>query len=93
VTEPDRLGRRTIKDTLRDDQGADQTLQNLLRAVSLNLELRARYRVFEFEASQDGRPEIAQLFRDLRSVESEQITSLMAKLYSRLGEMDLPAPG
>ena len=34
---------------LRDDYGSDQTLQNLLRALTLNLELRARYRVFEFE--------------------------------------------
>ena len=51
---------------LRDDQGADQTLQNLLRALTLNLELRARYRVFEFEAAQDGHPETARLFRELR---------------------------
>ena len=41
---------------LRDEQGVDQTLQNLLRALTLNLELRARYRVFEFEAAQDGLP-------------------------------------
>ena len=49
---------------LRDAQGVDQTLQNLLRALTLNLELRARYRVFEFEAAQDGHPETAKLFRD-----------------------------
>ena len=48
---------------LRDSQGVDQTLQNLLRALTLNLELRARYRVFEFEAAQDGHPETARLFR------------------------------
>jgi rubrerythrin len=69
---------------LRDDQGADQTLQNLLRALTLNLELRARYRVFEFEASQDGHPETARLFRDLRRAEGQQIADLMTGLHERL---------
>jgi rubrerythrin len=73
---------------LRDEQGADQTLQNLLRALTLNLELRARYRVFEFEASQDGHPETARLFRELRRAEGEQIAELMAGLHARLGELD-----
>jgi hypothetical protein len=71
---------------LRDSQGADQTLQNLLRALTLNLELRARYRVFEFEAAQDGHPDTAQLFRNLRAAESEQIAELMAGLHARLGQ-------
>ena len=70
---------------LRDSQGADQTLQNLLRALTLNLELRARYRVFEFEAAQDGHPETARLFRQLRDAEGEQIAELMAGLHARLG--------
>jgi hypothetical protein len=73
---------------LRDEQGIDVTLQNLLRALTLNLELRARYRVFEFEASQDGHPETARLFRELRLAESEQITELMAGLQARLGQID-----
>ncbi len=71
---------------LRDSQGADQTLQNLLRALTLNLELRARYRVFEFEAAQDGHAETAQLFRELRHAEGEQIAELMAGLHERLGQ-------
>ena len=71
---------------LRDSQGADQTLQNLLRALTLNLELRARYRVFEFEATQDGYPDTAQLFRGLRDAGSEQITELMSGLHARLGQ-------
>jgi hypothetical protein len=74
---------------LRDDRGIDQTLQNLLRALTLNLELRARYRVFEFEASQDGHPETARLFRELRDAESGQIAELMAGLHARLGSMNL----
>jgi hypothetical protein len=80
---------------LRDEQGIDQTLQNLLRALTLNLELRARYRVFEFEAAQDGHPATAQLFRDLRALESEQIAALMSGLKDRLGDLDVgsrPAP-
>jgi hypothetical protein len=77
---------------LRDDHGADQTLQNLLRALTLNLELRARYRVFEFEANQDGFPEIARLFGSLRSVEGEQISQLMAGLRTRLAETELAPP-
>jgi hypothetical protein len=77
---------------LRDSQGADQTLQNLLRALTLNLELRARYRVFEFEAAQDGHPETARLFRSLRESEGEQIAELMAGLYARLGQDHSPSP-
>jgi rubrerythrin len=69
---------------LRDTQGVDQTLQNLLRALTLNLELRARYRVFEFEATQDSRPETARLFRELRDAEGEQIAALMSGLHARL---------
>jgi hypothetical protein len=75
---------------LREEQGVDQTLQNLLRALTLNLELRARYRVFEFEASQDGHSDTALLFRELRAVESEQTASLMSGLQARLGD---PASG
>ena len=74
---------------LREEQGIDQTLQNLLRALTLNLELRARYRVFEFEATQDGYPATAELFRELRALETEQITALMAGLRDRLGDLDL----
>ena len=64
----------------------DQTLQNLLRALTLNLELRARYRVFEFEATQDGHADTARLFRELRHAEGEQIAELMAGLHDRLGQ-------
>ena len=78
---------------VRDSQGADQTLQNLLRALTLNLELRARYRVFEFEAAQDGHPEVAQLFRQLRAAEGEQIAELMAGLHDRLGEARATSEG
>jgi rubrerythrin len=73
---------------LRDDRGLDQTLQNLLKAVSLNLELRARYRVFEFEASQDGHVEVAHMFRDLRETEAEHLSTLIASLQRRLGAFD-----
>jgi hypothetical protein len=71
---------------LRDAPGVDQTFQNLLRALTLNLELRGRYRVFEFEASQDGHSDIAALFGRLRRTEDEQIARLMSGLRSRLGE-------
>jgi hypothetical protein len=74
---------------LREERGLDQTLQNLLRALTLNLELRARYRVFEFEATQDGHPEVARLFRKLRMAEGEQIAELMAGLKGRLGDIEL----
>lgn len=74
---------------LREQQGLDQTLQNLLRALTLNLELRARYRVFEFEATQDGHPAVASLFRELREQESEQITALLTGLRERISDLDL----
>jgi rubrerythrin len=74
---------------LREERGLDQTLQNLLRALTLNLELRARYRVFEFEATQDGHTEVAELFGRMRVAEGEQIAALMTGLQSRLGNVDL----
>jgi hypothetical protein len=78
---------------LRDERGLDQTLQNLLRALTLNLELRARYRVFEFEATQDGHAEIARQFSELRRRQTEQIATLMASLRTRLGETDVASLG
>jgi rubrerythrin len=74
---------------LREERGLDQTLQNLLRALTLNLELRARYRVFEFEASQDGHTDVAELFGRMRIAEGEQIAALMEGLHSRLGAVDI----
>lgn len=74
---------------LREERGLDQTLQNLLRALTLNLELRARYRVFEFEASQDGHADIAAIFGQLRRAEGAQIAQLIAGLQSRLGATDV----
>lgn len=79
---------RTLRE-LREERGLDQTLQNMLRALTLNLELRARYRVFEFEATQDGHHEIAELFHGLRVAEGEQIAALMSGLQARLGEVDV----
>ncbi len=92
---PNHPGHPATSASLRDlrDDGIDQTLQNLLRALTLNLELRARYRVFEFEASQDGHPEVARLFRGLRQAESEQIAELMGGLHERLGSIDVAQPG
>jgi hypothetical protein len=73
---------------LREAQGVDQTFQNLLRALTLNLELRSRYRVFEFEAAQDGHAEVAELFRTLRGLASEQTASLTSGLQAHLNELD-----
>jgi hypothetical protein len=78
---------------LRSDQSIDQSFENLLRALTLNLELRARYRVFEFEASQDGHPELVRLFGQLRRVEGKQIADLIAGLRARLGALELAAHG
>jgi hypothetical protein len=93
---PDPEGEVSVSSSLRalrEEQGVDQTLQNLLRALTLNLELRARYRVFEFEATQDGHPATAELFKVLRQREAEQISALMAGLRDRLGEIDLDLDG
>ena len=73
---------------LRSEAGGDQTLQNLLHALTLNLELRDRYRVYEHEARQDGLEACAALFASLRRAESNQIADLLAGLRKRLGEID-----
>jgi hypothetical protein len=77
---------------LRSDQVIDQTFQNLLRALTLSLELRARFRVFEFEATQDGHPDTAHLFKHLRRVQGEQVTDLIAGLQARIGRLELASP-
>ena len=69
------------------ESGTDQTFQNLLRALTSNLELRSRYRVFEYEAEQDGDPEMARLFRELGRLENEPIADLMGGLRVRLDEV------
>lgn len=72
------------------ESGTDQTFQNLLRALTLNLELRSRYRVFEYEAEQDGRPDMAQLFRELGRLENEPIADLVGGLRVQLDELYVP---
>jgi hypothetical protein len=73
---------------LRCGRESDQSLENLLTALSLNLELRSRYRVFEFEATQDGHTDVASLFSELRRLEQQQIAELLAGLRNRLGEFE-----
>ena len=73
---------------LRNGRESDQTLENLLTALSLNLELRARYRVFEFEATQEGHTDVASLFAELRRLEQQQIAELLAGLRTRLGDFE-----
>ena len=73
---------------LRNGRESDQTLENLLTALSLNLDLRARYRVFEFEATQEGHHDVAGLFAGLRRMEQEQIAELLSGLRDRLGEFE-----
>jgi hypothetical protein len=77
---------------LRSGEAIDQTFQNLLRALTLSLELRARYRVFEFEATQDGHPETALLFKKLRLGQGEQVHDLIVGLQTRIGRLELAAP-
>jgi len=77
---------------LRSEQAIDQTFQNLLRGLTLSLELRARYRVFEFEATQDGHPDTALLFKKLRLNQGEQIHDLIVGLQTRIGRLELAAP-
>jgi hypothetical protein len=81
-----------VSNSIRDlrDLGTDQTLQNLLRALTLNLELRSRYRVFEFEAKQDGRPEMAHLFGGLWLLENEPIAELVGGLRVQLDQLYFP---
>ena len=82
----------TTLQELRSDQAIDQTFQNLLRALTLSLELRARFRVFEFEATQDGHPETALLFEKLRLGHGEQIRDLIAGLQTRIGRLEMVEP-
>jgi rubrerythrin len=55
-----------------------------MEALRLTYELRARYRVFEFEAEQEGHKETARLFAALSRTENEQAASLVRGLRLRL---------
>ena len=69
---------------LREEPSADLTLRNLMDALTLVYELRARYRVFEFEAAQEGTEACAELFAALSEAEGKQIKALMHGLRERL---------
>jgi hypothetical protein len=71
---------------LRADADVDPTLRNLLQSLTLNLDLRARYRVFEFEARQEGSEESARLFHALMEAEAGQIAVLLDELRRILGD-------
>jgi hypothetical protein len=76
---------------IRADADVDPTLRNLLQSLTLNLDLRARYRVFEFEATQDGHPDTALLFKKLRLGQGEQVHDLIVGLQTRIGRLELAA--
>ena len=74
--------------SLRVDHDHDVTLQNLLHALTLNFELRARYRAFQFEASQDSVEEFVRVFERLWHRQGEEIHELLVALRRRLRELD-----
>jgi hypothetical protein len=71
---------------LREEQTADLSLRNLMQALTLTYELRARYRVFEYEAAQEGAEACAALFAALSEAEGEQVRTLLHGLRERLAE-------
>jgi rubrerythrin len=78
---------------LREEPSADLTIRNLMQALTLTYELRARYRVFEFEAAQEGAGECAALFAALSEAEGEQVKALMQGLRERLAAAEHASPG
>jgi hypothetical protein len=70
----------------------DATLQNVLRALTLNLELRSHYRVFQFESRHQGLDDLAQLFGRLEDRQTEQVSELLAGLRARLEAIGVTAP-
>jgi hypothetical protein len=73
---------------LRSEADVDHTLQNVLQALTLNLELRSRYRVYEFEARQNGANDSASVFADLIDTEAAQIATLLTELRRRLSAFE-----
>jgi hypothetical protein len=68
----------------KSESDVDHNLQNLLQALTLNLELRSRYRVYEFEARTDGAADTAAVFRQLVESQAGQIAELLSELRRRL---------
>jgi rubrerythrin len=65
---------------------ADWTLQNLLRAVSARLEALEQYRVFEFQAVNDGYAECAAVFRKVAEDERRSLQTLIDCLRAHLAQ-------
>ena len=78
---------------LREEHSADLTIRNLMEALRLTYDLRARYRVFEFEAAQDGAEACAALFAALSETEGEQVRVLLHGLRERLVAAEHPSGG
>jgi hypothetical protein len=69
---------------LRSAQAVDPTLQNVLRLLSVKLDLCSRLPVFEYEAVQQGDEISARTFHDLAEVERQTVNDLLACLRIHL---------
>ena len=78
---------------LREEHSADLAMRNLMQALTLTYELRARYRVFEFEAAQEGATACAELFATLSHTEGQQVKALLQGLRERLAVAEPSAGG
>ena len=77
---------------LRRAQAADVSLENLLTAITSKIQDCARLAVFEYEAGNEGHPELALAFRALADVERESFKALLDHLRRHLNAMPEAAP-
>lgn len=73
-------------------QPADRTLQNLLDALSVKVDLCSRLPMFEYEATSDGHEASAATFRALAEIERRTFEELRACLQRHLEETAPPRP-
>lgn len=72
---------------LRSAHTASATLQNLLSALSTQIDACSRLKVFEYEAGSEGHARCAAAFRSLAETERESFHTLLSCLQEHLDEL------
>lgn len=85
VSEPSPPAARRLSDL----RPGDRTLENLLRTVTVKLDLCSRLPVYEYEAETEGQQAGATAFRELAFHERRSLDELLACLRSHLDETPL----
>lgn len=79
---------------LRSASPVDATLENLIRVITIKLDLCARLPIFEYEAGEEGASDCAAVFTALAAEERTQVQELVRSLHGHIERLsDRFSPG